>query len=468
VPILPADVKKAVELLRADPSNTRSIDALAAACGVTRRTLEKHFHRFLGRPPVAVRRDIRLDRIRYELFRATPSARVADIAMRYGEYHLGRFAANYRKRYGETPSATLERRRSTAVAGQQPAFVTSSISDRPVLAVQPFDLIGQQARLVASVAAEIEAMLLQHRWLAVGASSHARYHLRGSIRDDGGKRLRIVVMLADAASGRYLWADRWEGEAGDAFAFTESVAVRVAVAVGRSVRQAEIDRASRKDPAHLRGWELTMRALPRAFMLERAPLAEAIELLERAMEMAPHDPLPAALAAWCRVNRGTHHLAAQPLAEKQAGHDLALRAARINSGDALVEALLGAAYTLVHDLTTAARHCQRAVALDGSCAWAWVRSGLLAGYLGKTADAFECLQVARGLGLDEPGCFLHDIGMGVANFEIGRYGETVRWWQGVVSVSPQFVWMHRFMAPAYALADKKGSSGNRVGDFGRV
>src|SRR5262245_34586353 len=51
VPILPRDVKKALELLRADPARARTIDVLAAECGVARRTLEKHFRRFLGRTP---------------------------------------------------------------------------------------------------------------------------------------------------------------------------------------------------------------------------------------------------------------------------------------------------------------------------------------------------------------------------------------------------------------------------------
>ena len=54
--VLPHDVNKAMELLRADPARESSVDELAAACGVGRRTLEKHFRRFLGRTLVEVRR----------------------------------------------------------------------------------------------------------------------------------------------------------------------------------------------------------------------------------------------------------------------------------------------------------------------------------------------------------------------------------------------------------------------------
>ena len=55
MPILPRDVRKAFELLESEPSRERSIDELAAACGVARRTLEEHFRHFVGRTASQVR-----------------------------------------------------------------------------------------------------------------------------------------------------------------------------------------------------------------------------------------------------------------------------------------------------------------------------------------------------------------------------------------------------------------------------
>jgi transcriptional regulator GlxA family with amidase domain len=64
MPLLPRDVKKALDLLTADPARERSVGELAAACGVAGRTLQKHFRRFLGRTPREVLRDLRLERVR--------------------------------------------------------------------------------------------------------------------------------------------------------------------------------------------------------------------------------------------------------------------------------------------------------------------------------------------------------------------------------------------------------------------
>lgn len=455
MPILPRDVKKAMALLQADPARISSIDDLAVACGVARRTLEKHFRRFVGRSPSQVRRQFVLERVRRELLRAQSEASITEIAVRSGVNHLGRFAVAYRRRYGERPSVTLQRRKQGLGLRRSSPTMLSPTVDRPVVTVHPFDPIGPRAQFAAIVADEISCALLGNRWLTVGTTYSAHYHLRGTVRDDGTGRLRIMVMLTDAATGRHLWADRWDGGLADAFAFEERVAARVATAVERCVRTAEIQRASYKDPAQLGAWGLTMKALPRALFIEPGAQAEALELLERAMELAPQDALPMALAAWCHGQLGSHYLAPQPGAEKQAARELALRAARLNSGDAVVEALLGAAHSLAHDLDAAAIHCERALALDGGCVWGWNRSGLLNVYLGRWVDAIECFQCARSLGPNDPLNFFCSLGIGCAHFGASRYDEAARWFTRGLAEHPPAVWVNRFRSAAFALAGRK-------------
>ncbi len=109
-----------------------------------------------------------------------------------------------------------------------------------MIVILPFDLIGTRAHNAATITDEVRAALVRRRWLAVGPPANARYQLGGKVRDDDGGRLRVMVILSDAATGRHLWADRWDGELGDVFAFEERVASRVAAAVERSLRAAEI------------------------------------------------------------------------------------------------------------------------------------------------------------------------------------------------------------------------------------
>src|SRR5262249_14954100 len=157
----------------------------------------------------------------------------------------------YRKRYGESPSATLLRCRP-ALAGHASSLpILWSAVERPTIAMLPFPSIGTQARRVVGLADEIAMALLQLRWINVTAPEHARYHLRGRVHDNNKGLLRVTIVLVDALSGRYIWAENWTGDCNDVPAFEERVAIGIARAIVPTLRDAEIARACRKEPAEL-------------------------------------------------------------------------------------------------------------------------------------------------------------------------------------------------------------------------
>jgi transcriptional regulator GlxA family with amidase domain len=72
------------------------------------RALQEGFARELGMPPLAYLRQVRLDRAWADLVQAEPTATtVAEVALRWGFAHLGRFSAAYSQRFGEYPKDTL-------------------------------------------------------------------------------------------------------------------------------------------------------------------------------------------------------------------------------------------------------------------------------------------------------------------------------------------------------------------------
>jgi AraC-like DNA-binding protein len=66
-------------------------------------------------------RDARFARGREALLGAEDQS-ITQVAMRWGFYHLGRFAVDYRKRFGETPSGPGARRRQPARAGPESGY----------------------------------------------------------------------------------------------------------------------------------------------------------------------------------------------------------------------------------------------------------------------------------------------------------------------------------------------------------
>lgn len=102
-------VQKAQAFIKANIQADIRLEDMAAAVGVSPRMLEKAFAHHSDCPPMRFLKRVRLDQVRQELEQAISQTKVMDVMNRYGFFHGGKFAEEYCKRFGETPSATLKR-----------------------------------------------------------------------------------------------------------------------------------------------------------------------------------------------------------------------------------------------------------------------------------------------------------------------------------------------------------------------
>jgi AraC family ethanolamine operon transcriptional activator len=86
-----------------------TVGELCAASGTNERTLERVFLETYGLSPAALVKSVRLTGARRALQDPSGSTSVTDVALRWGFFHLGRFAHDYRDLFGESPSDTLRR-----------------------------------------------------------------------------------------------------------------------------------------------------------------------------------------------------------------------------------------------------------------------------------------------------------------------------------------------------------------------
>jgi AraC-like DNA-binding protein len=106
----PGPVRRALEVIEDHYPEPLTITDLAVASHISVRRLQAGFRRHVGLSPMSYLRRFRLDRAHDRLRRADPrTVSVTEVAMTCGLRHLGRFAAEYHDRYGETPSQTLHR-----------------------------------------------------------------------------------------------------------------------------------------------------------------------------------------------------------------------------------------------------------------------------------------------------------------------------------------------------------------------
>lgn len=104
--IAPRHVRLAQEFIRANAHKPISIADLTRLTGVCGRTLYSGFRHFSGDSPMQYLRRIRMENARRDMQCAPPARSVTEIATQWGFYQLGRFATDYKTRFGESPSAT--------------------------------------------------------------------------------------------------------------------------------------------------------------------------------------------------------------------------------------------------------------------------------------------------------------------------------------------------------------------------
>jgi len=105
------DLRRAIEYIQANLAAPITIADIAEASGISGRTLFQHFQHFLGTSPMRYLREARFAKVRSALQQSRSDAGVMQIAADWGFSHFGRFAVEYRRRYGESPSHTMRRRR---------------------------------------------------------------------------------------------------------------------------------------------------------------------------------------------------------------------------------------------------------------------------------------------------------------------------------------------------------------------
>lgn len=101
-------VHRAVEAITYSSGPPLSLHDLSAYVGASTRTIQASFRRVLGETPMQLQRRERMKRAHLDLRAAEPSRdQVQTIALRHGFTHLGRFASQYQREFGELPSKTL-------------------------------------------------------------------------------------------------------------------------------------------------------------------------------------------------------------------------------------------------------------------------------------------------------------------------------------------------------------------------
>ena len=183
------------------------------------------------------------------------------------------------------------------------------VSDKPSIAVLPFENLSddpQQEYFSDGMAEDLITDISQISGLAVTArnSSFAfkgqtidvkqiakqlgvQHIVEGSVRKMG-DRLRINAQLIDGADGRHIWAERYDGNMSEIFDFQDDIREQIVSALEVSLSPTDMALTERKPTNSVEAYDLFLRGRVNLNQLSRETALEAIDCLEKAIEIDPN------------------------------------------------------------------------------------------------------------------------------------------------------------------------------------
>ncbi len=184
----------------------------------------------------------------------------------------------------------------------------------------------------------------------IGREMGVRYVLEGSVRKSG-ERVRITAQLVEAATGKHVWAERYDRKLEDVFQVQDEITNDVVTTLDVKLaagEQARVWRGSLKNP---RARELFYRAREQINRFAREASEESRRLFKEVTELEPNSPLGYSGIAWANFADFIRGWSDDPVQSVKNMAEWASKGAAVDEQDALTQAMLGivCAVTERHD-----------------------------------------------------------------------------------------------------------------------
>jgi TolB-like protein/Tfp pilus assembly protein PilF len=319
----------------------------------------------------------------------------------------------HRRGYQFVGDIGLLQRQQQDILTTTPGFAAAG--DKPSIAILPFEFQGEDTGsdyLADGLTEETIASLCRYRELFVICAESAfasreagfdsqdmaralgvDYLVKGSIRQSGA-HIRVSAQLIAAASGKAIWAERFERFREDIFQLEDELAARIASSLVDHIEDEMFKRSARKRTEDMSAYDCVMRARKGVQSFDQAENAAARELLEQAINRDSECSTAHALMACSFFTEADAPWGLSRTEALASGFPHGRQAVDLDPFSSEAHAWLGWIYLYQKKFELAEQHANQAISCNQNDYEAYCLKSWLLALSGRTAEVSSCVTTA--------------------------------------------------------------------------
>ncbi|WP_441232480.1 tetratricopeptide repeat protein [Bradyrhizobium sp. 1200_D9_N1_1] len=283
----------------------------------------------------------------------------------------------------------------------------------------------------------------------LGKELGIRWAVQGAVRRNG-DQIRVNVSLTDAASGRDIWSDRFDGDRTNLAALQDQITGRLARSLNIELMQAESRRSEKDQSRNPDAMDFTMRGWAKFYEpRSKTEIAQAKDLFDRALHLDP-DNVDAMIAkAWCLAIAAGFRWSTSMAEDKEIATDLIDRALAKSSSNALAYVVKGDTLRVFGRPEEALPEYDAALEINPNFPIAYAQKGLALILSGRAREAFSPLQLALRLSPKDPIAVSWYYNLCHAHLHLQEYEEATKDCRRVININNAFWYAYVDLVSAY-------------------
>ena len=275
-----------------------------------------------------------------------------------------------------------------------------------------------------------------------------QYVLKGGVQKSGDE-VRITAQLIDAISGSYIWSERYDTKLKQIFDLQDEITFKILNSMVAELTEGEQTRRwTKRGVTNLEALEKHYRAQGFFCLHTKENYDKARPLFEEAIALEPKFVWPYVYLGYSHMLSVQRGWSESPAKSLQMVFELAQKALAIDDSHDGAHTLLATYYNMKRQYDKGLAEAEKAVALNSNSSDAYMILAGTVGMIGRWEESV--LYAKKSLRLSPfPGAYPF-FSLGRAYFMTSQYDESITTLKKALTVSPNFILAHIFLAACYS------------------